>query len=165
MVTLSGPMELLFLLCFIATWTCVVVSVMLVVCSLSVFLSMCLFVVCVLCLTVLVNCLLNAFAICVGEVSVFSLKVMVFLGEEILPRLIRRTLTQLRTNKSLFLKLYLHKVHAKSHTSPLCTLCNTHTLKIQYAFIRQEHNIIYNHMNENNIRLETSTKEQKEPLS
>ena len=59
----------------------VVVSVMLVVCSLSVFLSMCLFVLCVLCLTVLVNCLLNAFAICVGEVSVFSLKVMVlFLG-------------------------------------------------------------------------------------
>ena len=30
-----------------------------------------------LCLTVLVNCLLNAFAICVGEVNVFSLKVMV----------------------------------------------------------------------------------------
>ena len=57
------------------------VSVMFVVCSLSVFLSMCLFVLCVLCLTVLVNCLLNAFAICVGEVSVFSLKVMVlFLG-------------------------------------------------------------------------------------
>ena len=79
MLTLSGPVE--FLLCFIATWTCVVVSVMLVVCSLSVFLSMCLFVLCVLCLTVLVNCLLNAFAICVGEVSVFSLKVMVlFLG-------------------------------------------------------------------------------------
>ena len=53
------------------------VSVMLAVCSLSVFLSMCLVVLCVLCLTVLVNCLLNAFAICVGEVSVFSLKVMV----------------------------------------------------------------------------------------
>ena len=47
-----------------------VVSVMLVICSLSVFLSMCLFVLCILCLTVLVNCLLNAFAICVGEVSV-----------------------------------------------------------------------------------------------
>ena len=31
----------------------------------------------VLCLIVLVNCLLNAFAICVGEVNVFSLKVMV----------------------------------------------------------------------------------------
>ena len=38
---------------------------------------MCLFVLCVLCLNVLVNCLLNAFAICVGEVNVFSLKVMV----------------------------------------------------------------------------------------
>ena len=31
--------------------------------------------VCVLCLAVLVNCLLNEFAICVGEVNVFSLKV------------------------------------------------------------------------------------------
>ena len=38
---------------------------------------MCLFVLCVLCLTVLVNSLLNAFAICVGEVNVFSLKVIV----------------------------------------------------------------------------------------
>ena len=74
MLTLSGPVELLFLLYFIATWTCVVVSVMLVVCSLSVFLSICLFVLCILCLTVFVNCLLNAFAICVGEVSAFSLK-------------------------------------------------------------------------------------------
>ena len=45
------------------------VSVMLVVCSLSVFLSMCLFVLCVLYLTVLVNCLLNEFAICVGELT------------------------------------------------------------------------------------------------
>ena len=65
MLTLSGPVELLFLLCFIAACTCVVVSVMLVVCSLNVFLSMCMFVLCVLCLTVLVNYLLNAFAICV----------------------------------------------------------------------------------------------------
>ena len=40
MLTLS--VELLFLLCFIATWTCAVVSGMLVVCSFSVFLSMCL---------------------------------------------------------------------------------------------------------------------------
>ena len=78
MLTLSGPVELLFFLCFIVTCTCVLLSVMLVVCSLSVFLYMCLF---VLFLTVLVNCMLNAFAICVGEVSVFSLKVMVlFLG-------------------------------------------------------------------------------------
>ena len=77
MLTLSGPVELLFLHCFIAAWTCVVVSVRFVVCSLSVLLSMCLFVLWVLCLTVLVNCLLNAFPICVGEVNVFSLKVMV----------------------------------------------------------------------------------------
>ena len=54
MLTLSGPVELLFLLCFIAAWTCVVVSDMLVVCSFSVFLLMCLF---DLCLTVLVNIL------------------------------------------------------------------------------------------------------------
>ena len=33
-LTLSCLVELLFLLCFIATWTCVVVSVMLVLCSL-----------------------------------------------------------------------------------------------------------------------------------
>ena len=58
MLTLSGPMELFFSL-FIVTWTCVVVSVMLVVCSLFCFVC--------LCLTVLVNCFLNAFAICVGE--------------------------------------------------------------------------------------------------
>ena len=76
MVTLSCPVEL-FLLCFISAWTCVVVSVILVVCRLSVFLSMCLFVVCVLCLTVLVNCLLNTFAISVGDVIGFSLKVIV----------------------------------------------------------------------------------------
>ena len=78
MLTLSGPVKLLFLLCFIAAWNCVVVSVMLVFCSLSVFLSMCLFILCVLCLSVLVNGLLNAFAIYVGEVTVFSLKVIVF---------------------------------------------------------------------------------------
>ena len=70
---LEVPDVVEFLCCFIAAWTCVVVSVRLVVCRLSVF-YLC--VVCVLCLTVLVNCLLNAFAICVGEVNVFSLKVM-----------------------------------------------------------------------------------------
>ena len=46
MLTLLDPVELLFLLCFIASWTCVVVSVMLVGCNFSVFLSMCLFVLC-----------------------------------------------------------------------------------------------------------------------
>ena len=48
-------------------------------------------------------------------------------SEEILLRLTRRTLAQLSTNKSPFLKSYLHKVDAKSHPSPLCPLCNTHT--------------------------------------
>ena len=70
MLTLSVPVVFF---CFIAAWTCVVVSVMLVVCSLSVFPSMCLFSVCVLCL---VNCLSNASAIRVGEVTDFSLKVI-----------------------------------------------------------------------------------------
>ena len=48
-------------------------------------------------------------------------------SEERLPRLTRRTLAQLRTNKSPFLKSYLHKVDAKSHPSPLWPLYNTHT--------------------------------------
>ena len=51
---------------FIASGTCVVVSVIVVVCSLCVF-SICLFMLSVLCLTVLVNFLLNGLAICVGE--------------------------------------------------------------------------------------------------
>ena len=41
-------------------------------------------------------------------------------SEEILPRLTRRTLAQLRTNKSPFLKVYLYKVYDKTHPSPLC---------------------------------------------
>ena len=41
-------------------------------------------------------------------------------SEEILPRLTRRTLAQLITNKSPFLKSYLHNVDAKTHLSPLC---------------------------------------------
>ena len=41
--------------------------------------------------------------------------------------LTRRTLAQLRTNKSPFLKSYLHKVDAKSHPCLLCPICNTHT--------------------------------------
>ena len=34
---------------------------------------------------------------------------------------------QLLTIKSPFLKSYLHNVDTKSHPSPLCPLCNTHT--------------------------------------
>ena len=48
-------------------------------------------------------------------------------SEGILPRLTRRILAHLRTNKSPFLKLYLHKINAKSHQSPLCLLCNTYS--------------------------------------
>ena len=55
MLTLSGHLELLFCLFIIVAWTCVVLSVIVVVCNVCVFISMCLFVLCVLCLTVLVN--------------------------------------------------------------------------------------------------------------
>ena len=61
---LSGPCELLFVLCFIASWTWEVVSVMLYPCMLCVALLMCLFVLCVACLTVFVNCLVKQFAMC-----------------------------------------------------------------------------------------------------
>ena len=61
-------------------------------------------------------------------------------SEEILSRLTRRTLAQQRTNKSPFLKSYLHKVHAKSHPSPLCPLCNTqHTLSLQQLHPHTHH--------------------------
>ena len=55
-------------------------------------------------------------------------------SEERLPRLTRRTLAQLRTNKSPFLKSYLHKVNAKTHPSPLCPLCNIHTHDTHHLF-------------------------------
>ena len=48
-------------------------------------------------------------------------------SKEALPHLTYCTLAQLRTNKSPFLKSYLHKVDVKSHPSPLCPLCNIHT--------------------------------------
>ena len=50
------------------------------------------------------------------------------------PPLSRRTLAQLRTNKSYFLKSYLHKVDAKTHPSPLCPLCNIHTHDTHHIF-------------------------------
>ena len=48
-------------------------------------------------------------------------------SEEIPLHLTRHTHAQLTTNKSPFLISYLHKVDAKSHPSPLCPLCNSHT--------------------------------------
>ena len=55
-------------------------------------------------------------------------------SEERLPRLTRRTLARLRTNKSPFLKSYLHKVDAKAHQSPLCPLCNIQTYDTHHLF-------------------------------
>ena len=55
-------------------------------------------------------------------------------SEERPPRLTCRTLAQLGTYKSPFLKSYLHKVDAKSHPSPLCPLCNTHTHDTHHLF-------------------------------
>ena len=46
--------------------------------------------------------------------------------EEDLPRQTRRTLAQLRTNKSTFLLEYRHKIEPQITTSPLCTLQNKH---------------------------------------
>ena len=55
-------------------------------------------------------------------------------SEEILPRLTRHTLAQLRTNKFPFLTSYLHKVDTKTHPSPLCPLCNIHTHDTHHLF-------------------------------
>ena len=55
-------------------------------------------------------------------------------SEEILLCLTHRTLVQLRTNKWPFLKSYLHKVDAKLHPSPLCSLCNTHIHNTHHLF-------------------------------
>ena len=57
-----------------------------------------------------------------------------------LPRETRRTLAQLRTNKSPILISYLHKVDETHHPSPLCPLCNTHshtTFSTAHTYIPQ----------------------------
>ena len=51
-------------------------SVMLYPCMLCVAMLMCLFVLCVACLTVFVNCLVKQFAMCVGVVAILLLNVM-----------------------------------------------------------------------------------------
>ena len=76
MFCLSGPCELLFLLYCIASWTGVVVSVMLYPCILCIALLMGLFVLCVACLTEFVNCLVKQFAMCLGVVAILLLNVM-----------------------------------------------------------------------------------------
>ena len=69
MFNLSGPCQLLFLLCFTASWTSVVVSVTLYPC-----IFLCCSVngsVCLVCLIMFVNCLVKQFAMCFGVVAVF----------------------------------------------------------------------------------------------
>ena len=56
------------------------VNVMLYPCMFCVALSMDLFVLCVACLTVFVNCLLKQFAICLGVFVILLLNVMELLG-------------------------------------------------------------------------------------
>src|SRR6476661_6992114 len=55
--------------------------------------------------------------------------------EQTLFRKIRRTLAQLRTNKSPFLKSYLHKIDPQNHPSPLCPLCNTQNHDTKHLFL------------------------------
>ena len=75
MFNLSGHCELLFLLCCIASWTRVVVSVMLYPCILCVALLVYLFVSSVACLTVFVIYLVKQFAMCLGVVAILMLNV------------------------------------------------------------------------------------------
>ena len=78
MLTLSGLVEF-FLLCFIAAWTCVVVSLMLVVCSFECFHIY--VYVCFVCI-IMFDCVGELFVeVNVFSVNVFSLKVIgLFLG-------------------------------------------------------------------------------------
>src|SRR6476619_1570359 len=55
--------------------------------------------------------------------------------EQILLRKTRHTLAQLRTNKSHFLKSYLHKIDPQNHPSPLGGfLCNTQNHDTKHLF-------------------------------
>ena len=61
-------------------------SVMLYPCMLCVALLICLFVFCVACLTVFVNCLVKQFAMCVGVVAILLLNVFSVCGGALLDR-------------------------------------------------------------------------------
>src|SRR6188508_2771305 len=45
--------------------------------------------------------------------------------EKSIPRNIRRTLAQIRTDKSPFLHSYLNKINPQTNPSPICHLCNS----------------------------------------
>ena len=70
---LSGPVVVVFSLFYCLLDLCCGECY----CSVCVLLSMCLILLCVLCMTMFVHCTLNVFAICVCEINVFSFKVFV----------------------------------------------------------------------------------------
>ena len=55
-------------------------------------------------------------------------------SELTLSHYMRRTLAQLRTNKSPLLYSYLHKISPNTHPSPLCPLCNQHNHDTKHLF-------------------------------
>jgi hypothetical protein len=54
--------------------------------------------------------------------------------KQTLPRGTRRTLAQLRTGKSPFLRTYKHKIDPLSQPTPTCPLCNIHEHTTQHLF-------------------------------
>ena len=55
-------------------------------------------------------------------------------SEETLPRKTRRTLAQVRIDKSPILLSYLNKINPQSHPSSLCPLCRTHNHDTPHLF-------------------------------
>ena len=55
-------------------------------------------------------------------------------SEQTLTHSLRRTLAQLRTDKSPLLLSYLHKISPTTYPSPRCPLCNHHSHDTQHLF-------------------------------
>ena len=77
---LSGPVELLFLACLIASAVCSIVICMGVDFSIFVNLSIILYLLCVVCLMWFMNCLLKCSDFCLSGIAVLLLKVMEMFG-------------------------------------------------------------------------------------
>ena len=80
MFMLSGPVELSFFACLMASEICSIVICMGVDFSLLVNLSIILYLLCVVCLMWFVNCLLKCSDFCLSVIAVLLLKVMVMFG-------------------------------------------------------------------------------------
>ena len=63
-------------------------------------------------------------------------------SEETLPRHTRRALAKPRTNKSPFLKSYLHKIDSHKHPSPLCLLCKTGAQTTPFQLPTHMHSVV-----------------------